>query len=81
MAAAKSVYERFGASTLTGTDQTARKHTYKGGETMSAIAAYEFATGYDSEVWRQLAEYNAIDDLDAITVGKVLTLPVPNPTT
>lgn len=79
--AAKSVYERLGTSTLSGTDQTARKHIYKGGETMPAIAAYEFATGYDSEVWRQLAEFNGIDDLDAIPVGKVLTLPTPTPTT
>ena len=79
--AALSVYERFGTSVLTGSDQTARKHIYKAGEKMAAVAAYEFNTGYDSELWRQLAEYNAIDDLDAIPTGKVLTLPTPNPTT
>ncbi len=79
--AAKSVYERLGTSTLTGSDQTARKHIYKGGETMPAIAAHQFTTGYDSELWRQLAEYNEIDDLDAIPVSKVLILPLPTPTT
>lgn len=78
--AAKSVYERFGSSALTGSDQTARRHTVKGGESMSSIAAYEFATGYDSELWRQVAEYNGIDDLDAVAPGTVLTLPTPTPT-
>ena len=27
------------------------------------------------EAWRQIAEYNAIDDLDALEVGTVLTIP------
>lgn len=79
--AALSVYERLGSSALTGSDQTARKHIYKAGEKMPAIAAYEFNTGYDSELWRQLAEYNGITDLDNIATSTVLTLPVPTPTT
>lgn len=76
---AKSVYERFGKSALVGSDQTARRHVYKGAEKLPAIAAFEFDTGYDSELWRQLAEFNNIDDLDAIAVGTVLVLPQPEP--
>lgn len=77
---AKSVYERFGKSALTGSDQTARRHVFKSQEKMSAIAAFEFDTGYDSELWRQLAEFNGVDDLDNIAVGTVLTIPQPTPT-
>ncbi len=79
--AAKSVYERFGHSTLGGSDQTARRHTVKGFEAMSAIAALEFNTGYDSELWRQIAEFNDIADLDDVAPGTVLVLPAPTPTT
>lgn len=79
--AAKSVYERLGTSQLVGSDQTARRHIYKAAEKFPAIAAYEFNTGYDSELWRQLAEYNGIDDLDAVTPGTVLVLPQFTPTT
>lgn len=78
--AAKSVYERLGTSTLVGADQTARRHFYKANESIPAIAAYEFNTGYDSELWRQVAEYNDIDDLDDIDPGIALTLPQPTPT-
>ena len=78
--AAKSVYERLGKSTLVGSDQTARRHVYKAGEQMPAITAYEYNTGYDSEMWRQVAEYNGIDDLDAIAVTTVLILPAISPT-
>lgn len=78
--AAKSVYERLGTSTLTGSDQTARRHVYKAGAAMPAIAAFEYNTGYDSELWRQVAEYNNIDDLDEIPTATVLVLPQPSPT-
>jgi nucleoid-associated protein YgaU len=78
--AAKSVYERLGKSNLTGSDQTARRHVFKGA-TLPALTAFEYDTGYDSELWRQVAEYNGIDDLDAIDAGTVFTLPQPTPTT
>jgi nucleoid-associated protein YgaU len=79
---AKSVYERLGTSTLVGSDQTARKHIYKANERLSSIACYEYGDiSYDSETWRQLAEYNNIDDLDAIVPGTVLTLPQITPIT
>lgn len=78
---AKSVYERLGTSQLTGSDQTARRHVYKASESISSIACYEFGdTSYNSELWRQLAEYNSIDDLDNLTPGTVLVLPQFTPT-
>jgi nucleoid-associated protein YgaU len=79
--AAKSVYERLGTSQLTGSDQTARRHVYKANETIPSITCFEFGdVSYDSELWRQLAEYNSIDDLDSITPGTVLVLPQFTPT-
>jgi nucleoid-associated protein YgaU len=78
---ARSVYERLGKSQLAGSDQTARRHVYKAGEKFGAIAAYEFNTDYDSELWRQFAEYNNIDDLDSVVAGTVLIIPQPTPTT
>jgi nucleoid-associated protein YgaU len=80
VAYARSVYERFGKSALAGSDQTARRHIYKGAETFPSIAAYECNTGYDSEIWRQIAEYNSIDDLDNVTAGTALIIPQINPT-
>jgi nucleoid-associated protein YgaU len=76
----KSVYERLGKSTLVGVDKTARRHIYKG-SSLPAIAAHEYGTNqYDSELWRQLAEYNGIDDVYDIAIGAVLTIPRPSPT-
>lgn len=73
---AKSVYERYGTSALTGTAQSARRYTVVGGDTLPKIAATFFPDdGYSSENWRQIAEYNGITDLDALTVGTVLTIP------
>lgn len=75
-----SVYARFGLSTLTtGTQQTLRQHTVIAGETLPKIAAAEYQTGYSSELWRQIAEYNSIDDIEALTVGTVLVIPAPKP--
>ncbi len=82
--AAKSVYERFGASQLSGSDQSARRHVVVAGETIWMIAAQEFGTGqYDSEAWRELAEAQSppIDDLDSIAVGTVLVIPSILPST
>ncbi|HJU22839.1 MAG TPA: LysM domain-containing protein [Casimicrobiaceae bacterium] len=73
---ALSPYARFGASALVGTPQTERHHVVTGGETLPLIAAYEYNTfQYDSEIWRQLAEANGIDDLDALAVNTVLVVP------
>lgn len=81
---AKSVYERFGISQITGSDQSARRHTVIAGETLPMIAALEYGSNqYDSEAWRQLAEAQdpPIDDLDNIPIGTVLIIPALNPTT
>lgn len=78
--ASKSVYERFGTSNLAGSDQVSRRYTVTGGDTLPSIAA---AAGYDSELWRQIAEAQTppIDDLDALQVGMVLVIPSVLPTT
>lgn len=73
----KSVYERFGHTLISGTQEVERKHTVIGGDTLPKIAAFEYDAGYDSELWRQLAEANSIDDLDAVTVGSVLKIVSP----
>lgn len=73
----KSVYEQFGHSTISGSDQTQRRHVVSGNETLPGIASDEYRVEYDQELWRQIAEANGIDDLDAITVGTVLTIPTP----
>jgi nucleoid-associated protein YgaU len=73
---AKSVYEKFGATALVGTSASARRYTVKGDDTMFSICATFFPDeGYSSEAWRQIAEYNGIDDLDALAYGNVLTIP------
>lgn len=77
---AKSVYARFGTSTVTGIDALQRKHTFQGGDTLPAIAASIFPDlGYNAEYWRQIAEENDIDDLDDLTAGTVLVIPPPAP--
>lgn len=77
----KSVYERFGTSALAGSDQVQRRHVVAAGETLPSIASDEFNIEYDAELWRQVAEANAIDDLDAVTIGSALVIPSPLPTT
>lgn len=73
---AKSVYERFGQTAITGTTQGARRYTVRGGDTIYSIASQLFPDeGYSSEAWRQLAEYNEVDDLDSLAAGDVLTVP------
>ncbi len=76
---ALSPYARFGTSALVGTTQTERRHVVTGKETLPLIAAYEYKTGYDSELWRQIAEANAIDDLGAVSVNTVLVIPPVKP--
>ncbi len=78
---ALSPFSRFGVSALVGTRQQERRHIVVAGETIQAIAANEFQGGYDSELWRQIAEANSIDDLDALTVNTVLVIPAPLPST
>ena len=74
---AASVYRRFGSVDVSAPVQNERQHTVIGGETLPGIAALEFTTGYDSELWRQLAEGNGITDLDAVRAGQVLRVPQP----
>ncbi len=50
-------------------------HVMTGAETLPSIAAFEYNTGYDAELWRQIAEYNEIDELDELTPGTVLVIP------
>lgn len=77
---AKSVYERFGKSDLGGTGQSGLRHTVTGNDTLPSIGAKYFENeGYSSELWRQIAEENKIDDLDAVSTGDVLTIPTPKP--
>ncbi len=76
----KSVYERFGSSGLSGSNQTARRHTVTSAETLPLIASLEFDIEYDSELWRQVAEANGIADLDSVAPGTVLVIPSPSPT-
>lgn len=74
-----SPYTRFGTSSLLSPTQTARRHTVAAGETVPLIAAAEYRTGYDSELWRQIAEYNEINDLDELDINQVLAIPPPTP--
>ena len=78
---AKSPYSRFGTTSLAGTTQILARHTVLGGETLPSIAAKEYGTGYDAELWRQIAEYNDVDDLDAVTAGTIYDIPPPSPAT
>jgi nucleoid-associated protein YgaU len=79
---ARSVYERFGQTALVGTASTARRYTVRGDDTMFSIQAKFLPDeGYSSEAWRQFAEYNGIDDLDALAAGNVLTIPTLQPLT
>ncbi len=72
---AVSVYRKFGQIALTGQGLSAKGHTLLSGETIPQVAAYEYQTGYDSEAWRQIAEYNEITDLDSLTAGQLLAIP------
>lgn len=76
---ADSVYKRFGTSALAGTNQQQTQHTLLANDTLPKLAAFYFNTGYDSELWRQIAEAQnpPIDDLDALTVGTVIIIPAP----
>lgn len=74
---AKSPYARFGKPANEDASQATTRHIVVGGETIPLIAANEYDTGYDSELWRQVAEGNAVDDLEALTVGQALDIPPP----
>lgn len=79
---ALSPYARLGQSTVSGIQATQRQHTLRGGETIPMVAASEYGEGYNSEHWRQLAERNGIDDLDANLVGTVIVIvPLSPPST
>lgn len=73
----RSPYARFGKP---ADAQSVARHVVVGNETIPLIAANEYPdAGYDSELWRQLAEENDIDDLEALTVGEALSVPPPAP--
>jgi nucleoid-associated protein YgaU len=75
-----SPYARYGQSALTGPQQTLTQHVLVAGESIPAVAFFEYPqSGYDSELWRQIAEFNNVDDLDVLTSGTVLTIPAPQP--
>lgn len=79
---AKSVYERFGKSALTGQVQSGRRWTVRGGDTLPSIAAIVYPDeGYSSEAWRQIYEANTsvIDDVTILTIGMVLVIPALQP--
>lgn len=76
----RSPYARFGTTAITGTQQVEQKYVVKGGDTIPSICAQVNPNaGYDSELWRQLAEANSIDDLDDLEVGQTLVIPSPQP--
>ena len=78
---AQSVYGRLGSTTIPAPDQVARRHVVGGDETIQAIAQKEYPDlGYSAEAWRQLAEANAVTDLDAVAAGLVLQVPTPQAT-
>lgn len=75
---AKSVYERFGKSALTGQTQGGRRWTVRGGDTLQGIACQVYPDeGYSSEAWRQVYEANTdkIDDITVLTLGDTLVIP------
>ena len=77
---AKSVYEKFGQSALTGTSQSARRYIMTGSDTIPFVAAAVYPDdGYSAENWRQIAEYNNVDDLDDLGAGDILTIPTLQP--
>jgi nucleoid-associated protein YgaU len=76
---ALSPYARFGKSQIGGTVQIERRHTVTGDETIPMIAHKKLLVGYDQEIWRQIAEANEVDDLDALTSNQVLVIPSPEP--
>jgi len=77
---AKSVYERFGQSALVGTTQSARRYVITGNDQPWFVAAAVYPDdGFSSENWRQIAEYNNVDDLDAIAAGDIWTIPTLQP--
>ena len=70
----RSVYSRFGTSQVQG--KAARRRTVVGSQTLPLIASEEYPNeGYSAEAWRQIAEYNAVEDLDDVTAGTVLSIP------
>lgn len=73
-----SPYARLGATQNPAPSQTVRQHVLIASEELPIVACKEYGGGYDAEQWRVIAEYNAIDDLDALTRGAVLK--IPNPT-
>jgi len=79
---ARSVYARLGQTTIAAPDEVSRRHVVTGDETIPGIAMSEYPDlGYNAEAWRQLAEANAIDDLEALAAGDVLKVPTPQPVT
>lgn len=74
---ALSPYARLGTSANPAPSQTARRHVLIAGEEIPAVAFKEYNQGYTAELWRRIAETNAIADLDALTAGQVLTIPTP----
>lgn len=78
----RSVYSRLGQTTIAAPDNVARRHVVTGDETVQSVAMVEYPDlGYRAEVWRQLAEKNNLDDLDAIAAGDVWQVPAPQPVT
>lgn len=70
----RSVYSRFGTSQVQG--KASRRRTVVADQTIPFIASEEYPNeGYSAEAWRQIAEYNEIEDLDEVTAGTVLSIP------
>lgn len=72
LATTVSVYERFGQRIV---ENTERQYQVKGGESLASIASAVYGIGYDSEAWRQIAEFNDIKDPDNLIAGQILLIP------
>jgi len=72
---AQSIYSRLGTSQLVDPNKRSRSVTVTGDQTIPFIAAREYQEGYNSESWRQIAEYNGILDLDEVPAGTLLLIP------
>lgn len=72
---AQSIYSRLGTSQLVDPNKRSRSVTVIGDQTIPFLAAREYQEGYNSESWRQIAEYNGVLDLDEVPAGTLLLIP------
>ena len=72
---AQSVYARLGTSALVDPNKRSQSVKVTGDQVLPYIASEQYDEGYNSESWRQIAEYNDVRDLDEVTAGTLLLIP------